>query len=226
MTVRPIRITGDPVLHTPTQDVVVWDSHLRQLVTDMVDTMRAAPGVGLAAPQIGVGLKVFVWEWSDDDVLHEGVIINPTLSKARIPRGKPDAEADLEGCLSVPDFRFERFLRVFDFDGVHDACFVIADKRFVFDVDYFVPREQRVEQVERYAEVPVFVAVGVDCDERGFVVAYDDYRVTYYPFVGTYPVNLVGRYERPVTYLRPSVYRTSVAESAFRLVDGLRYRVS
>ena len=107
MTVRPIRITGDPVLHTPAQPVVVWDSHLRQLVADMVDTMRAAPGVGLAAPQIGVGLQVFVWEWTDDDdVLHEGVVINPTLTKARIPRGRPDPEADLEGCLSVPDFRF------------------------------------------------------------------------------------------------------------------------
>lgn len=107
MTVRPIRITGDPVLHTPAQPVVVWDSHLRQLVADMVDTMRAAPGVGLAAPQVGVGLQVFVWEWTDDDdVLHEGVVINPTLTKARTPRGKPDPEADLEGCLSVPDFRF------------------------------------------------------------------------------------------------------------------------
>jgi peptide deformylase len=107
MTVRPIRITGDSVLHTAAQDVVVWDSHLRTLVADMVETMRAAPGVGLAAPQIGVGLKVFVWEWSDDDdVLHEGVVINPTLTTVRIPRGKPDPEADLEGCLSVPDFRF------------------------------------------------------------------------------------------------------------------------
>ena len=107
MTVRPIRITGDPVLHTPAHEVVVWDSQLRQLVADMVDTMKAAPGVGLAAPQIGVGLAVFIWEWTDDDdILHKGVVINPSLSKTRIPRGKPDPESDLEGCLSVPDFRF------------------------------------------------------------------------------------------------------------------------
>jgi peptide deformylase len=74
---------------------------------DMVDTMRAAPGVGLAAPQIGVPLQVFVWEWVDDDgVAQEGAVINPVLSLGPKTRGKPDPEADLEGCLSVPDFRF------------------------------------------------------------------------------------------------------------------------
>jgi peptide deformylase len=73
----------------------------------MIDTMRAAPGVGLAAPQVGVGLKVFVWEWEDEnEILHEGVVVNPSLTTARMPRGKLDPEADLEGCLSVPDFRF------------------------------------------------------------------------------------------------------------------------
>jgi peptide deformylase len=105
--IRPIRITGDPVLHTPAKPVTNWDDSLQELMEDMVDTMRAAPGVGLAAPQIGVPLQVFVWEWVDDDgVAQEGAVINPVLSLGPKTRGKPDPEADLEGCLSVPDFRF------------------------------------------------------------------------------------------------------------------------
>ncbi len=107
MGIRPIRITGDPVLHTPAKPVTNWDDSLQELMEDMVDTMRAAPGVGLAAPQIGVPLQVFVWEWVDDDgVAQEGAVINPVLSLGPKTRGKPDPEADLEGCLSVPDFRF------------------------------------------------------------------------------------------------------------------------
>jgi len=105
--IRPIRITGDPVLHTPAKPVTNWDDSLQELIQDMVDTMRAAPGVGLAAPQIGVPLQVFVWEWVDDDgVAQEGAVINPVLNLGPKTRGKPDPEADLEGCLSVPDFRF------------------------------------------------------------------------------------------------------------------------
>ena len=107
MAIRPIRISGDPVLHTRAQRVTAWDGELQELITDMVDTMRAAPGVGLAAPQVGVGLQVFVWEWEDaKGVLQEGCVINPTLSLGPMTRGKPDPEADLEGCLSVPHFRF------------------------------------------------------------------------------------------------------------------------
>jgi peptide deformylase len=73
----------------------------------MVDTMRAAPGVGLAAPQIGVSQQVFVWEWTDDDgILQEGAVINPTLHVGPLERRKADPDEDLEGCLSVPDFRY------------------------------------------------------------------------------------------------------------------------
>jgi len=105
--IRPIRITGDPVLHSRAERVTVWNQDLQELITDMLDTMRAAPGVGLAAPQIGVGLQVFVWEWEDDSgELHEGCVVNPSLSLGPSTRGKPDPEADLEGCLSVPDLRF------------------------------------------------------------------------------------------------------------------------
>ena len=107
MSVRPITITGEAVLHAKASPVTDFGAPLQQLVSDMVDTMRKAPGVGLAAPQIGVGLQVFVWEWSDDeDQLHEGAIVNPTLSRGPLPRRAVDGEADLEGCLSVPDFRY------------------------------------------------------------------------------------------------------------------------
>ena len=107
MTIRPILITGDPVLHSPAEPVTRFDNELQELLHDMVDTMRAAPGVGLAAPQIGVPQQVFVWEWRDDDgVLHQGAVINPTLQVGPRGSGRVDPEADLEGCLSVPDFRF------------------------------------------------------------------------------------------------------------------------
>lgn len=107
MTIRPIRITGDPVLHSPAAPVTRFDDELQELLADMVDTMRAAPGVGLAAPQIGVSQQVFVWEWTDDDgILQEGAIINPTLHVGPLERRKANADEDLEGCLSVPDFRY------------------------------------------------------------------------------------------------------------------------
>ncbi len=107
MTIRPIRITGDPVLRSPAAPVTRFDDELHELLTDMVDTMRAAPGVGLAAPQIGVSQQVFVWEWTDDDgILQEGAVINPTLHVGPLERRKADPDEDLEGCLSVPDFRY------------------------------------------------------------------------------------------------------------------------
>ncbi|MFT6973733.1 MAG: peptide deformylase [Pontimonas sp.] len=109
MSVRPIRIAGDPVLHRASQPVKLWDAELEHLVQDMIDTMREAPGVGLAAPQIGVPLQVFVWDWEDDEgAAHEGAIINPSLIKGPPSRGRLDEEADAEGCLSVPDLRYPR----------------------------------------------------------------------------------------------------------------------
>jgi peptide deformylase len=107
VTIRPIRITGDPVLHSPAAPVTRFDDELHELLVDMVDTMREAPGVGLAAPQIGVSQQVFVWEWSDEEgVLQQGAVINPTLHVGPAATRKAHPEADLEGCLSVPDFRF------------------------------------------------------------------------------------------------------------------------
>jgi peptide deformylase len=92
VSIRPIRVFGDPVLRTPADPVTTFDAELRKLVKDLTDTMMDAPGVGLAAPQIGVGLRVFTFYV--DDVL--GHVINPTLALSA------EVEVDDEGCLSFP----------------------------------------------------------------------------------------------------------------------------
>jgi peptide deformylase len=89
-----IRIVRDPVLRTPTTTVTAFDDDLRQLVARMFAAMYAAEGVGLAAPQIGVGLRVFVMDCAGLKV----VLVNPSL---RDP-SEQTVEDELEGCLSVP----------------------------------------------------------------------------------------------------------------------------
>jgi peptide deformylase len=114
MAVVPIRIVGDPVLHTPTQPVEVGpDGSLPEditgLITDLYDTMDAAYGVGLAANQIGVPLRVFVYDCADDrkkPTRRRGVVINPVLETSEIPETMPDPDDDDEGCLSVPGESF------------------------------------------------------------------------------------------------------------------------
>jgi peptide deformylase len=93
VTVQPIRLFGDPVLRTPADPVVDFDAELRRLVADLVDTMQEQEGAGLAAPQLGVGLRVFAFDV--DDVV--GHLINPVLEF-------PDEEEQEgpEGCLSIP----------------------------------------------------------------------------------------------------------------------------
>jgi len=106
MAVLPIQITGAPVLHAPAAPVTVFDEELETLVADMFDTMTEAPGVGLAAPQVGVGLRLFVYNWvDDDDVLWRGVAINPSLLISPTPIGAADEEEESEGCLSIPGDR-------------------------------------------------------------------------------------------------------------------------
>jgi peptide deformylase len=102
--VRPIRLIGDPVLLTPADPVVDFDKELRTLVHDLTDTMVDAPGVGLAAPQIGVGLRVFTW-LVDGEVGH---LVNPDLALSEETQDGP------EGCLSIPDLTFDcvRAMRV------------------------------------------------------------------------------------------------------------------
>ena len=97
VSVVPIRLFGDPVLRTPAAEVVTFDKELHGLVKDLTDTMRDAPGVGLAAPQLGVSLRVFTY-WVDDELGH---LVNPVLD---LSDEQQDGE---EGCLSVPDLTFE-----------------------------------------------------------------------------------------------------------------------
>ena len=107
MTVRPIVITGEPVLHRRADPVEKFDDDLRSLVADMFDTMDAANGVGLAAPQIGVGLRVFTWQMDNEDgVPARGAIINPYVSSAKASLEEPDPHDAAEGCLSVPGESF------------------------------------------------------------------------------------------------------------------------
>lgn len=106
MAVLPITICGEPVLHRPAEPVTAFDDDLRDLVSDMFETCDAAPGVGLAAPQVGVGRQIFVWVYEDQDAASaRGVAINPQLWITPPEPGLP-GEDELEGCLSFPGERF------------------------------------------------------------------------------------------------------------------------
>lgn len=107
MTVLPICIKGNPVLHRRAEEVTVFDQELRNLVQDMYETMDKAPGVGLAATQVGVGKRIFTYNWTEDDGSHvRGVVINPELELGPISDEAPDEEEEVEGCLSFPTYRF------------------------------------------------------------------------------------------------------------------------
>ena len=107
MSVKPIRLFGDPVLRTPAEPVRDFDAELRRLVKDLTDTMLDAPGVGLAAPQIGVGLRVFTYHVDDNEPGH---LINPSLDLGQ------EEDEDDEGCLSFPGLVYP----------VKRACGVVA----------------------------------------------------------------------------------------------------
>jgi peptide deformylase len=104
MSVQPIRLFGDPVLRTAAAPVLDFDKEIRTLVADLTETMLDAPGAGLAAPQIGVGLRVFTWH-VDGELGH---LVNPALDLSEELQDGP------EGCLSLPDLTFDctRALRV------------------------------------------------------------------------------------------------------------------
>lgn len=93
MSIKQIRHFGDPVLVTPASEVIDFDKELRTLVKDLTETMLDAPGAGLAAPQIGVPLRVFVWD-VDETIGH---LINPTLDLSE------EMQEGDEGCLSFPE---------------------------------------------------------------------------------------------------------------------------
>lgn len=108
MTVLRIRMVGDPVLHRPTRPVERVDDELRTLVADMIETMAAANGVGLAANQVGVDLRLFVYDCPDEEsrTMRRGHVLNPVLETSGRPEIMPDEDDDQEGCLSVPGESF------------------------------------------------------------------------------------------------------------------------
>jgi len=97
LAIQPIRLFGDPVLRTPAAPVTDFDAELRKLVQDLTDTMLEAPGAGLAAPQIGVGLRVFTWH-VDGELGH---LVNPDLT---LSEEQQDGD---EGCLSIPGLTWD-----------------------------------------------------------------------------------------------------------------------
>ncbi len=104
MAIQPIRLFGDPVLRRAAVPVTDFDKELRTLVADLTDTMLEAPGAGLAAPQLGVGLRVFTWAVEGE----VGHLVNPSLDLSTETQDGP------EGCLSIPGLSIDcrRALRV------------------------------------------------------------------------------------------------------------------
>ena len=98
MAVHPIRLLGDPVLRQRARRVPQVDASIQRLIDDMIDSMREASGVGLAAPQVGVSLRVIVIEVPGEEVV---VLVNPEIVK-RSGQRRLD-----EGCLSIPGYRAE-----------------------------------------------------------------------------------------------------------------------
>ncbi|HEY2044142.1 MAG TPA: peptide deformylase [Jatrophihabitans sp.] len=95
---RPVVIVGDPVLHARAATVTEFDDELDTLIDDMFATMYVAEGVGLAATQVGVGLRVFVYDCHDDEGNYsKGHVVNPVI----VSVSEELVEGE-EGCLSVP----------------------------------------------------------------------------------------------------------------------------
>jgi peptide deformylase len=108
MTVRTIVTLPDPVLRRKARPVTKFDKTLQTLIDDMIDTMRDAPGVGLAAPQVRISERVIVVEYAEPEEVEEGeepkevepklyVMVNPEIVKS-----SPETVVGVEGCLSIP----------------------------------------------------------------------------------------------------------------------------
>lgn len=105
MSVKPVRIYGDPCLRQRAAEVAAFDTSLGRLVDDLIDTLRDARGAGIAAPQIGIGLRAFVYFVNDPEDPDRGEIrhiVNPVLGEA-----SDDLVGDIEGCLSIPRLECE-----------------------------------------------------------------------------------------------------------------------
>lgn len=131
MAILPIRLYPDPVLRRRCAEVTAFDAALRRLADDMVDTMIAAPGVGLAAPQVGVELRLAVVDLSvGEDPAALRILVNPRIV------AHEGREAESEGCLSIPELTDKverpRSIRVdaLDLDG----------QPFAFDADGWLAR--------------------------------------------------------------------------------------
>ncbi|MFC4126934.1 peptide deformylase [Nocardia rhizosphaerae] len=105
MTIQPVRLFGDPILRSRAEVVTEFGAELAQLVADLTETMHDDGGVGMAAPQIGVGLRVFVYDTGDA----AGHVVNPEWTAVGA-----EEQVDPEGCLSIPGVRYDvrRALRV------------------------------------------------------------------------------------------------------------------
>lgn len=96
MAVRPLRYFGDPVLRERCRKVEEVDDEVRALIDDLMDTMYAEDGIGLAAPQVGVPLRVFVYDVREPE-LEPGVFVNPRIVESE------GSVRESEGCLSIPN---------------------------------------------------------------------------------------------------------------------------
>jgi len=107
MTIRKIVTLPDPILRRKARPIIRFDSELQTLIDDMIDTMREAPGVGLAAPQVGISDRLIVVEYPEDDEIEDApkklfVLINPELKEK-----SEEVEMGIEGCLSIPGLHGE-----------------------------------------------------------------------------------------------------------------------
>ena len=123
-----IRVFGDPVLRQPTQDVTEIDQNLVKLAEDMLVTMYEAPGVGLAAPQVGIQKRFFVYDINDDTGPH--AVVNPRLSNFE---GEWTYE---EGCLSVPELSWP----IVRYERVHLDGFDLSGAELSIDADELLAR--------------------------------------------------------------------------------------
>jgi len=102
MTVREIITLPDPILRHKARNVTRFDSELQTLIEDMIESLRAAPGVGLAANQVGILDRVIVVEYPENDEQEDApkklfIVINPVIKEA-----SAETEMGIEGCLSIP----------------------------------------------------------------------------------------------------------------------------
>ena len=146
MSAYTIRVFGDPVLNTRAEDVTEIDSKLARLVTDMFTTMYDAPGIGLAAPQVGVRKRLFVYDHGEGP----GVVINPEVVES-------DGEWSFdEGCLSIPGLSWEIIrpnrVHLVGIDMQGDEVSIEADELFGRLIQHEMDHLDGVLLVERLDE--------------------------------------------------------------------------